>query len=443
MKVSLRWMAEYVDLPTTDPEEIATIFGNLGHEVEGYELLEPQFTDVFVGRVLSVQAHPNADKVRLCSVDTGNGPTDIVCGAWNFEAGAVVPVAVPGAVLGSDFVISQREIRGVTSHGMICSSAELGLGDDADGIMVLDEGLAIGSPFLDHVELPDVVFDLAITPNRPDAMSMVGLARELAAHFEIAYRIPTPDIAQTVGETTLKVEIQDERCRRFVAREVAGVTIGNGPLWMSQRLLKAGIRSISNVVDTSNYVMLELGQPTHAFDRDRVADGHVIVRAAADSETLVTLDDVERHLSPADLVVADPSSASSLAGTMGGAASEVSESTTNVLVECAAWDPPTIMAMSRRHGLRSEASSRFERGVDPNLPPLAADRMAELIALVAGGDRGWWNRGCVSRTPWSHSRLSFLSQRWPASWVSTFQQRRSPACSNGLISFRSVMTCWR
>lgn len=385
MKVSLSWLADYITLPTLDPAALSDVFANLGHEVEGVEIFEPQFQDVLIGKVLSVAPHPNADKVRLCSVDTGDGPTDIICGAWNFEAGATVPVAVPGAVLGEDFLITQRDIRGVTSNGMICSAKELGLGEDAEGILVLADDLEVGSPFVDHIELPDVVFDLAITPNRPDAMSMVGLARELAAHFQIDFRIPVPDVSNTKGGIDLRVDIEDDRCRRFVAREVRDVQVRSAPLWMAQRLVKAGVRSISNIVDVSNYVMLELGQPTHAFDRDKVADGHVVVRAAADGEQLLTLDGVERRLTAEDLLVADVKQGSSLAGTMGGLASEVSPSTTTVLIECASWDPPTIMRMSRRHGLRSEASARFERGVDPNLPPLAADRMAELIAAHAGG----------------------------------------------------------
>lgn len=385
MKVSLSWLADYITLPTSDPAALSDVFANLGHEVEGVEVFEPRFRDVLIGKVLSVQSHPNADKVRLCSVDTGDGPTDIICGAWNFEAGAMVAVAVPGAVLGEDFLITQRDIRGVTSHGMICSAKELGLGEDADGILVLADDLEVGTPFVDHVELPDVVFDLAITPNRPDAMSMVGLARELAAHFETDFRIPAPDVTDTTGHIELHVDIEDDRCRRFVAREVRDVQVRPAPLWMAQRLVKAGVRSISNIVDVSNYVMLELGQPTHAFDRDKVAEGHIVVRAAADGEKLVTLDGVERELTSEDLLVADAKKASSLAGTMGGIDSEVSQSTSRVLIECASWDPPTIMRMSRRHGLRSEASARFERGVDPNLPLLAADRMAELIAAHAGG----------------------------------------------------------
>ena len=385
MKVSLSWLSDYVTLPTNDPEALATIFANLGHEVEGYEILQPEFEGVVIGKVLTVAPHPNADKVRLCTVDTGDGAKDIICGAWNFEAGAVVPVAVPGAVLGGDFHITQRDIRGVTSNGMICSAKELALGEDHEGILVLDDNLPIGTPFVDHIELPDVVFDLAITPNRPDAMSMVGLARELAAHFEVPFTVPTPDVSEVSGQIDLTVEIEDDRCRRFVARRVDGVTVGPGPFWMAQRLLKAGVRSISNIVDISNYVMLEVGQPTHAFDADQIAQDHIVVRAAADGETLVTLDGVERSLTPQDLLVADIERGSSLAGTMGGRDSEVSDTTANVLIECASWDAPTVLWMSRRHGLRSEASARFERGVDPNVPPLAVDRMAELIAKYCGG----------------------------------------------------------
>ncbi len=386
MKVSLRWLESFLDLPTTDHAEIATVLANIGHEVEGFEVLEPAFRGVKVGRVVSVGPHPNADKIRVCEVTTGGPPEQIICGAWNFEAGAVVPVAEPGAVLGEDFEITQRDIRGVTSHGMICSARELSLGEDSEGILVLPDDLPIGADFSELVELPDVVFDLAITPNRPDAMSMLGVAHDLGAYWDIPVRQPEIVFEEGPEAIDLQVEIDDpDRCRRFVARQVTGVTIGPSPLWMQQRLAKAGVRAISNVVDVSNYVMMELGQPTHAFDYDKVAGARIIVRAARDGEKLTTLDGVERILTPRDLVVADAEAASSLAGTMGGAHSEVSAETNHVLVEAASWDPATILHMSRRHGLRSEASARFERNVDPNLPPLAADRVAQLIVEVGGG----------------------------------------------------------
>ncbi len=386
MKVSLRWLADYVDLPTSDPDEIARALDDLGHEVEGIERLAPSFEGVLVGRVETVEAHPDADKVRLTTVDTGDGPTDVVCGAWNFEAGAIVPVARPGAVLmDGSFPITERAIRGVTSNGMICSAKELGLGEDADGIMVLDDGFEVGTDFADHLEMPDAVIDLSITPNRPDAMSMIGIARELAAHFGIDWRMPDTSPMPGDGTSALTIEIDDDRCPRFTGREVRGVEMGPSPLWMQLRLERAGVRAISNVVDVSNYVMLELGQPTHAFDFDRVAGARIVVRSGHEGEKLTTLDGVERLLGPEDIVVADDEHGSSLGGTMGGEDSEVSTSTTNVLVEVASWDPPTILRQSRRHALRSEASARYERGVDVAMPIPANHRMVRLLAETAGG----------------------------------------------------------
>ncbi len=386
MKVSLRWMQDYIDLPTTDPEELAAVFASLGHQVEGYEVLAPTFAGVVVGKVLTVAAHPDADRIRLCTVDTGTGVAEVVCGAWNFDAGAVVPVAVPGATLDSGaFEITRRTIRGVVSNGMICSAHELGLGADRDGILVLDPGLPIGSDFGAHVELPDVVFDLSITPNRPDAMSMVGLARDLSAYYRIPVKMPDTSDPGGTGSSPLTVTIEDARCLRFTARQVDSITIGRSPHWMQQRLTKAGVRSISNVVDVSNYVMLELGQPTHAFDFDKVRGAAIVVRSPRDGERLTTLDGTVRELNASHLVVADAEVASSLAGTMGGEESEVSDSTMTVLVEVAAWDPATVMKMSRGFDLHSEASSRFERGVDPNLPPAANHRMCRLLSEIAGG----------------------------------------------------------
>lgn len=386
MKVSLRWLREFVDVPTEDPDELAEILASIGHEVEGYERLEPQFKGVVVGKVSSIAPHPDADRIRVCQVTVGGEDLEIICGAWNFEAGAVVPVAVPGAVLGEDFVITRRAIRGVTSNGMICSASELGLGDDADGIMVLDPSTPIGEDFATLVALPDVVFDVAITPNRPDAMSMWGLARDLAALWRAELRRPDISFEETAVELDVGVTITDPgACRRFVGRQVDGIAVGDAPLWMKLRLERAGVRSINNVVDVSNYVMLELGQPTHLFDRDEIRGDAIVVRWAAAGESLVTLDGTERTLTEADLVVADAELPSALAGTMGGEDSEVSGTTTAVFIEGASWDPPTILRMSRRHGLRSEASARFERNVDPALGPMAVDRVAQLIVETAGG----------------------------------------------------------
>ncbi len=387
MKLPLRWLAEYIDLPTTDPAELAMVLTSLGHEVEGVESLAVGWEGVVVGRVEAVGPHPTADRVRVCQVDTGDGTRQIICGAWNFEAGAYVPVAVPGALLPGDFVIGEREIRGVVSHGMICSEQELGLGEEHSGILVLDGEARPGSSFDELVELPDVVFDLAIGPNRPDAMSILGMARELAAYYDIGFSEPPDDLEPVPGATALTVTIDDPTgCRRFVAREVRGVTIAQSPMWMRHRLAKAGIRSISNVVDVTNYVMIEMGHPLHAFDAAKITGDSLSVRRAAPGETLVTLDGDERSLDPDDLIIYDGSGPASMSGTMGGLRSEVSDATSRVIMEAAAWDPPAIMYMSRRHALRSEASLRFERGVDPALSGRANRRASALVASLAGGE---------------------------------------------------------
>ncbi|HSK07346.1 MAG TPA: phenylalanine--tRNA ligase subunit beta [Acidimicrobiia bacterium] len=387
MKVPLRWLQEFVDLPIDDPAELGLVIDMLGHEVEGYQVLGPEWSDVVVGRVEKIEAHPDADKIRVCQVDVGAGPEQIICGAWNFTEGAFVAVARPGAVLPGGFEIGRRTIRGVESNGMICSEKELGLGEDHTGILVLDGEPVVGADFTEMLELPDVVFDLAITPNRPDAMSLVGLARDLAAHYEIEYRVPPRALQSFPGATAIKVEIADPiGCRRFTAREIRGVRVDRSPLWVRHRLRKAGIRAISNVVDVTNYVMLELGHPLHAFDADSIVDDRLVVKRATPGERLVTLDDEERELGAEDLIIYDGAGPTSMSGTMGGARSEVSAETVNVLMEAASWDPPTIMYMSRRHGLRSEASTRFERGVDPNLTDPANARAAAMVVELAGGE---------------------------------------------------------
>jgi len=289
-------------------------------------------------------------------------------------------------MLPGDFEIGRRTIRGVESNGMICSESELGLGEDHTGILVLDDEPIPGSPFVELVELPDVVFDLAITSNRPDAMSLVGIARDLAAHYEIQYRIPDRPLQAVAGSPKISVEIEDPSgCRRFTAREIRGVEVGNSPLWVRHRLRKAGVRAISNVVDVTNYVMLELGHPLHAFDADTISGDRLTVKRAETGEILETLDGEQRTLTSDDLIIYDADGPTSMSGTMGGARSEVSESTVNVLMEAASWDPPTIMYMSRRHGLMSEASTRFERGVDPNLTDQANARAAAMVVELGGG----------------------------------------------------------
>ncbi len=386
MRVSFNWLADYIDLPTWESGAVAAVLESLGHEVEEVESLTPQFDGVVTARVLEVAPHPRADRIRVCRVTTGDEPMTVVCGAWNFEAGATVALALPGSTLSGGMQIGRRSIRGVVSNGMICSERELGLGEDAEGILVFDADVPVGDDLAGFVSLTDTVLDLSITPNRPDVMSYVGVARELSAYHQIGFRVPEPDFPQVEAAPRIGITIEDPSgCYRFTAREVQGCKVSPSPFWMQTRLRASGQRPISNVVDITNYVLLELGQPIHAFDLDELGGAGIVVRRARPGERLTTLDGVERALNASDLVVADRERASALAGTMGGGSSEVTDRTTSVLIEAAAWDPPTVLHMSKRHALRTEASARFERGVDPALPPQAAARAAELVTQLTGG----------------------------------------------------------
>ena len=395
MRVPIRWLADFLDMPTRDPSELERILVSLGHEVESIEEFGPSFEGVIVGQVEEVRPHPSADRIRFCRVSDGSRTHDVVCGAWNFDAGAVVAYAQVGSRLDTDTAtpveVGTRKIRGIVSHGMIASARELGMGDDHEGILVLDDldgaGPAdLGRPLEEVLEFSDVVLDVSITPNRGDCMGIRGLARELAAYWEIPLKDVSPLLPVGSERADCEVTIEDiEACPRFVAHQIDGVTIGPSPLWMQLRLLAIGQRPIANVVDVSNYVMWELGHPIHTFDADTITDRHIIIRRAQEGETLHTLDGVERSLQAGDILVTDPSGPIALAGVMGGASTEVSGETTNVLVEAATWHPPSILFTSHRLGLRSEASARFERSVDPNLSGLANARTVELIVATAGG----------------------------------------------------------
>ena len=390
MKLTRSWLDDFVSIPSQDPNDLVEAFESMGHEIEDWHVIEPAFTGVVVGRVLEVAAHPNADKVRIATVDVGIEILEIICGAWNFEAGAIVPVAVPGAILGEDFEITRRVIRGITSHGMICSEVELGLGDEADGIMVLNGDYphavsAIGKDFASVVGLPDTYYEINVTPNRPDCLSVYGLARDLSALYQIPLRDHHIDVEESGAPNDVAVTIDvPELCGRFAGRRVRDITVGPSPHWIRWRLTQAGVRPISNVVDASNYAMVEFGYPTHAFDVDRLGT-NIVVRLAAEDEHIVTLDERERSLTPSDLVVTDGITPVAIGGVMGGAATEVHLGTSDVFIEAAHWDPATILVSSQRLGLGSEASKRFERGADPSFCALAADRVAQLLALTAGG----------------------------------------------------------
>ncbi|HEV7604263.1 MAG TPA: phenylalanine--tRNA ligase subunit beta, partial [Candidatus Limnocylindrales bacterium] len=386
MRVPLSWLREIVDVELT-PEALAERLTLLGMEVKGIIAWGEDWRSVVVGELLSVERHPRADRLSLTRVDVGAGePLDIVCGATNIAVGQRVPVALPGAVLPGDRRIERTEKMGVVSNGMLCSGDELGLTADADGILILASDAPLGRPL---VELyGDTVLDVDVKPNRGDVLSVVGLAREVAALTGAPIRMPPTDLVESGRPTAerLRIEVEDSGlCPRIVGRWVSGVHIGPSPERVQMRLLAAGQRPISNVVDASNYVMVELGKPIHTFDGAAVHDGRIIVRRARAGERLETLDHVVRELDPETLVIADPSGPIGIAGVMGGAASEIGEGTTDVVIESAIFDPVSIRRTAFRYALRSEASLRFEKGQESRLARLGSDRTARLIAEWAGG----------------------------------------------------------
>jgi phenylalanyl-tRNA synthetase beta chain len=388
MRISLNWLSEYVDLPS--PQDVAKRLTAVGLEVEAIERTGAGLEGVVAARILASEKHPNAEKLSVTRVDAGGGgePLQIVCGAKNFAVGDVVPLATVGTVLPGGTKIEKAKLRGVESFGMLCSARELGLSADASGLMILDRAVAPGTPIARALGLDDVLLEVNITPNRPDALSHVGIAREVAAALGTKVRMPAPRLAEAGAPAADGVKIRIEapdRCARYAARIVEGVKIGPSPLWLARRLEACGVRSISNVVDATNFVLLELGHPLHAFDLDKVAGHEIVVRTARPGEKMTTLDGKERALSPEDLLIADRDRGSALAGVMGGGDSEISAGTTRVLLESAWFQPGGIRRTSRRHGLKTEASYRFERGADPGMVLPAVDRCAALIAELAGG----------------------------------------------------------
>ncbi|HYK95275.1 MAG TPA: phenylalanine--tRNA ligase subunit beta [Candidatus Dormibacteraeota bacterium] len=391
MRVPLSWLREFVDVDLT-PEDLAARLTLLGMEVKGIDRRGADWANVVVGELLAVEKHPNADRLSLTRVNTGSGePLEIVCGATNIAVGQRVPVALPGAVLPGNRRIERTEKMGVVSNGMLCSGDELGLTADADGILILAPGTPLGAKLTNLYG--DVVLDVDVKPNRGDALSILGIAREVAAVTGGTVRMPTIEVAEPGEpiESRLTVQVADARlCPRFVGRWIDGVRVGSSPDWVQMRLLAAGIRPISNVVDASNYVMVELGKPIHTFDAAAVArdaGGHagIVVRRAAAGERIETLDHVDRVLDPEALLIADANGPLGIAGVMGGAASEVSDATTAVIVESAIFDPVSIRRTAFRYALRSEASLRFEKGQEFRLARVGADRTAQLILDWAGG----------------------------------------------------------
>jgi phenylalanyl-tRNA synthetase beta chain len=388
MKLSLSWLREYLPALDRSAEEIADALIFTGVEVEGVQVHGAGIEKVVVAQIESFQQHPNADRLSVCQVlDGSKTPRQIVCGAKNFRAGDKVPLALPGAVLPDGTKIKASKLRGVESQGMLCSERELGFSDEASGLMILDAGAPIGIPLGDLFP-PDTIFDLEITPDRPDLLSYVGLARELNIIFQIpGLKLPSPstiDAAKPVSDPS-QVRIDAlEACPFAVFHEIRDVTVGPSPDWMRRRLEAAGLRSINNIVDVTNYVMLETGKPIHAYDLSRLSLP-VIVRFAGAGEKLLALDGKTYELNQTHLVIADSAKAIGLGGVMGGEDTGVSSGTTTVLVESAFFDPGLIRRTSRGLGLISDASFRFERGVDPKSVGFAAQRAVQLIKEVAGG----------------------------------------------------------
>src|SRR5713101_1222167 len=384
MRAPLSWIRDFTPVNAPVPELVAAL-NQLGLEVEGVEEPGREIGGVVVARVLEVVKHPDADKLSLVDVETGAGQTRVVCGAPNVVAGMVVPYAPAGATLPGGLTLERRTIRGVVSDGMLCSAHELGLGDDHSGILGLDPATEVGADVAEVLGLDDVIFDLAITPNRPDAMCVVGVARELAAHFRLPLDLPEPHVptdASVAGEITVVVE-DLERCPRYLGR-VAHVTFGESPAWMARRLVKCGMRPISNVVDVTNYVLLERNQPLHAFDLARLGGSGIVVRGAAAGERMTTLDGIDRELDADDLLICDAERApQAIAGIMGGSTSEVSPNTSEILLESAYFERMGIARSSKRLKLRSESSARFERGIDPDAVARNAERALQLLVEVA------------------------------------------------------------
>jgi phenylalanyl-tRNA synthetase beta chain len=392
MLVPLSWLLEYAPLPEpVDPAEVARRLTAVGLEIEGIEQVGQDISGVVVARVLEIEELTGHRKpIRYCRVTTGgpDGERSVICGAVNFVAGDLVALAVPGATLPGGFEIGARKAYGRLSDGMICSAAELALGDDHSGILVLPPDSPLGADFAAYAGLADVVLDVNVTPDKGHALSIRGMARELASAFEVSYTDPAGELISTDAPNpeVYQSSIADPTaCDRFALREVRGIDPARPtPLRMRVRLARAGLRSVSLAVDVTNYLMLELGQPLHAFDRSAL-QGPIVVRRAEPGEKLETLDHVVRQLDPDDILITDSSGPISMAGTMGGLATEVSETSTDLVIEAAHFSAPGTARMSRRHRLFSEASARFERGVDYELPLRASARAATLLASLGGG----------------------------------------------------------
>ena len=378
MKILKSWLNDWIDIETISTDDISEALESLGFEIESRTDKTPNYKNITVGKVLEIYEHPNADKVRVTKVDVGSKTYEIVCGAWNFDVGAVVPVALPKSEIKDGFKIDKRDIRGVESNGMICSASELDLWDDHSGILKLSDETKLGSDFSKIYKSTDTLWEIGVTPNRGDCMSHLGIARELSNYFNLTLKENSQALKSNI-ESLIKINSgKIKACNSYQSIEIENFTLSDSNLNIRYRLSSIGVRVINNVVDYTNYVLHDIGQPLHAFDRDKLF-GTISVRFANDNENLKTLDEQERKLTSEDLVITDNDTPIALAGVMGGYDTEVTDTTTNLLIESAYFDKVSIMKTSRRLNLISDASIRFERGIDFNLQKQGLQRFVNLF----------------------------------------------------------------
>lgn len=393
MKISLKWINEYVDIKEylSQPKELAQILTAAGLEVESIEDQSKNFQHVVIGHILEKGVHPNADRLSLCQVATGEGRLhQIVCGAQNHKQGDYVVVALPGAVLPGDFAIKQSKIRGVDSSGMLCSEKELGLKNESEGILILDSNAPIGKSFSEYMGLDDVLLELKVTPNRADCLSHFGLAREIASLLNKPCELKIKSLHESGASTkkSIALNVQSELCPRYAGRCIYNIKVKDSPDWMKKRLESLGMKSINNIVDVTNYVMLELGQPLHAFDMSELHGAQINVSLAKPQEKFISLDGTEKTLTGDELCIRDQDRIVALAGVVGGQNSGIKDTTQNVFLEAAYFISSSVRKTSRALNIETDSSYRFGRGVNPEAVALAMNRAAQLIQEVAGGEIG-------------------------------------------------------
>ena len=389
MLISLNWLKQYVEIKES-VEELKNTLTMIGQEVEAVNELGKNLENVVIGKIIQYEKHPKSDKMSVLLVDVGDeAPLQIVCGAPNHQFGDKVVVAKIGAVLPGDFKIKKAKKRDVESQGMVCSETELNVGNDSSGVIILPENAPIGEEYRKYAKIDDVIFELEITPNRPDCLSYLGIAREIAAYYKRKVKYPVVILNETINQTStiMSVKIEDdERCKRYFGMAIRNITIGESPEWLKTRIKSMGLNPINNIVDVTNFVMFEYNQPLHAFDSDRIEKNQIIIRAAEKGEKILTLDGVERELKNGELVIADGIKPLALAGIIGGESSKIDDATKNIFLEIAYFEPENIRHTAKFHGVSTDSSYRNERGIDIEAIEAVAQRAASLIVEVAGGE---------------------------------------------------------